>query len=381
MMLYLDHNATTPMAAEVKLAMEPFWCSDFGNASSVHRFGQRARQAIDLAREQLASLIAAPAEQIVFTSGGTEADNLALRGVFERGLADRLLISAVEHPAVAATAEALRQAGREVVVAPVDADGRVVLERLAELVDRRTLVSVMWANNDVGTIQPLEQIVALAHERGALVHSDAVQAVGKLAVDVNVVPVDLLSVSAHKLNGPKGVGALYYRRGLSLAPQLRGGAQERRLRAGTENVTAIVGFGAAAALAKSKLLAGEPAHWLNLRESLAAALEQRVGECWVNGAGASRLPNTLSIGFSGVEGAALLMNLDLKGIAVSVGSACSSGTAEPSRVLLAMGQSPRQAAAAVRISFGLGNTPEQLAEIVEAIAESIERLRSIEGAK
>lgn len=380
-MLYLDHNATTPMAAEVKLAMEPFWCSDFGNASSVHRFGQRARQAIDLAREQLASLIAAPAEQIVFTSGGTEADNLALRGVFERGLADRLLISAVEHPAVAATAEALRQAGREVVVAPVDADGRVVLERLAELVDRRTLVSVMWANNDVGTIQPLEQIVALAHERGALVHSDAVQAVGKLAVDVNVVPVDLLSVSAHKLNGPKGVGALYYRRGLSLAPQLRGGAQERRLRAGTENVTAIVGFGAAAALAKSKLLAGEPAHWLNLRESLAAALEQRVGECWVNGAGASRLPNTLSIGFSGVEGAALLMNLDLKGIAVSVGSACSSGTAEPSRVLLAMGQSPRQAAAAVRISFGLGNTPEQLAEIVEAIAESIERLRSIEGAK
>jgi cysteine desulfurase len=373
--IYLDHNATTPLAPEVREAMLPHLGALPGNASSVHWFGQRARRAVDRARQQVAALINADPQEIVFCSGGTEADNLALGGVLRlrRG---KLVISAIEHPAVLEAAQAQRRAGAEVELVPVDASARVDPDAVADAVDEATrLVSVMLANNDVGTIQPVQQIAERLRGQGALLHSDAVQAAGKIPIDVHQLGVDLLSLSAHKLYGPQGVGALYLRRGLELAPLLWGGGQERRRRAGTENVAGIVGFGAACELAAARQ-AEDRCRLTTLRDRLESQLLRTIADVRVNGDRDHRLPNTLNVAFAGVDGATLLINLDLAGIAVSVGSACASGKVGPSHVLKAMGLSDTQALSALRFSLGRGTRAAEIERVLAVLAECVPRLRA-----
>ena len=373
--IYLDHNATTPLAAGVREAMLPYLGEIFGNASSIHQRGQHARRGVDLARKQLATLIGCTAAEIVFTSGGTEADNLAIFGALGRDEArDRLVISAIEHPAILAAAERAAALGFDVRRVGVDGSGRVDLAQLSDALSERTaLVSIMFANNEVGTIQPIAEIAALAHAHGALMHSDAVQAVGKLPVDVSALGVDLLSISAHKIYGPQGVGALFVKRELELTPLLYGGEQEFRRRAGTENVMGIVGFGAAAAIARDR--GEEHAALGELRDRLERGLSAIVG-AQIFAAEAPRLANTCAAAFVDVEGTALLMNLDLLGISVSVGSACASGKIGASHVLLAMGFDEASALGAVRFSLGDQNSAQQIDRVIEAVAEIVDRLRA-----
>ena len=379
MRLYLDHNATTPVDPRVADAMNDAVRGCFGNASSVHAFGQTAKAALDDARTAVAELLGARPNDVIFTGSGTEADNLAIRGVAEAADRRHLVASAIEHEAVLNTLKALTKRGWTTTLLPVGSTGVVDPADLeAAVSDRTALVSVMHANNEIGTLQPIARLAGIAHRHGALFHTDAVQTAGKLPIDVTALGVDLLSISAHKFNGPKGVGALWIRRGKRLVAPTTGGRQERNRRAGTENVPAIVGFGVAAELARGKL-AAEAARLEALRDRLEAGMLERVADATVNGSGA-RVPNTTNISFRGVEAEALLIALDLEGIAVSTGSACSSGTLEPSHVLRAMGLTPRRAQSSIRFSLGLGNTEAEIERVLDVLPPLVAKLRALSRA-
>jgi cysteine desulfurase len=380
MRTYFDHNATTPVDPSVAAAMTEALIQDFGNASSVHHFGQRAKSRMDDARTAIGALIHAEPSEVVFTSGGTEADNFAIRGVaeaLEPTGRRHLVASAIEHEAVLNTFKALAKRGWTTTLLPVDSTGIVSPEALADcLTDKTALVSVMHANNELGTIQPIAELARLAHARGALFHTDAVQSVGKIPVDVRALGVDLLALSAHKFNGPKGAGALWIKRGTRVTAILTGGKHERNRRAGTENVPAIVGLGVAAQLAASKL-ATEPARLAALRDRLEREVLARVAGTAINGALEPRVSNTTNISFDGVEAESLLIALDLEGIAVSTGSACSSGTLEPSHVLRAMGLPTHRTQNSIRISLGAGNTDEEIDDLLAKLPKVVEKLRSL----
>ena len=374
--IYLDHNATTPLDPRVLEAMRPWLEGRFGNASSLHWFGPRARAGVEDARMQVAALLRASPAEIVFTSGGTEADNLALRGVAAAAAAPRrkILVSAVEHPAVLNVAKALAAQGFVTETVRVTAEGRLDEGDLRERLDDTTaLVSVMLANNETGVLQPVAEAAALARARGALVHCDAVQGVGKVEVDVSALGCDLLSLSGHKIYGPQGVGALYVRRGTSMQALLRGGAQERNRRAGTENVAGVVGLGAAAELAAA-LLHGERARLAALRDRLEARL-LAIPDARVNGGG-PRLPNTTNVSFGTTDAVPLLMALDLAGVAVSTGAACAAGAAEPSHVLLAMGLARDVVQASLRFSLGRQTTADEIDRAADAVGRAVERAKS-----
>jgi cysteine desulfurase len=379
MRVYLDHNATTPLAPAVMEAMAAALAGTFGNPSSVHRVGQQAKAAMDEARAAVAELIGADASEIVFTSGGTEADNLALRGLAEASDGPRhLVVSAIEHEAVLNTARALARRGWQVTYLPVDRAGYVQPEVLeAAMTPDTALVSVMHANNETGTLQPIAALADIAHRHGARFHTDAVQTVGKVGVDVGALGVDLLTLSAHKFHGPKGAGALWIRRGTRLVPTLTGGRQERNRRAGTENVPAIVGLGAAARLAGAKLAAGEGARLAALRDRLETGILERIPGTAVNGGPGPRVPNTTNVSFERVEAEALLIALDLEGIAVSTGAACSSGSLEPSHVLRAMGLPPHRVQSALRFSLGATTTEAEIDRVLDVLPGLVARLRQL----
>jgi cysteine desulfurase len=380
MRIYLDHNATTPpdpavVDVEARIARD-VW----GNASSVHYFGQRAKAVVDDARGQVAELIGADPSEIVFSAGGTESDNAAIRGAaeaLEPAGRRHLVTTAIEHEAVLNTMKALARRGWRVTYVPVDASGVVSADEVAAAIsDETALVSVMHANNEIGTVQPVAEIAATAHARGALVHTDAVQTVGKIAVDVGVLGVDLLSLSAHKFNGPKGVGALWVRRGVRLVPFVTGGRQERGRRAGTENVAGIAGLGVAAALARRKV-ATEGPRIARLRDRLERQILAGVAGSERNGAASPRVPNTTNISIDRVESESLLIGLDLEGIAVSSGSACSSGTLEPSHVLKAMGLPHARTLGSIRFSLGESNTEAEIDRVAAVLPGLVEKLRSL----
>jgi cysteine desulfurase len=378
--IYLDHNATTPVAPEVVDRMAVVLREEYGNASSVHHFGQRAKAAIDDARSAVAALLGADASEIVFTSGGTESDNFAIRGVAEALEAvkrQHLVTTSIEHEAVLNTFKALARRGWTTASVKVDQSGIVSADAVMEaLTDQTALVTVMHANNEIGTVQPVAEIARLAKARGVIVHTDAVQSAGKIPVDVKALGVDLLSISAHKIYGPKGVGALWIRRGLRLVPLMTGGKHERSRRAGTENVAGIVGFGVAAELARAKM-AAEATRLAALRDRLEDGILAAVSGTAINGSRAPRVPNTTNISFDRVEAESLLIALDLEGIAVSTGSACSSGTLEPSHVLKAMGFPPHRTQNSIRFSLGAANTDADVDRVIAVLPGVVEKLRSL----
>jgi cysteine desulfurase len=387
MRVYFDHNATSPVdpaVVEVMVRVLDSSNDEFGNPSSIHHFGQRAKSLLDDARTAVADLVRAEVSEVVFTSGGTESDNFAIRGVAEAlEITGRrhLIASAIEHEAVLNTFKALGRRGWTTTLLPVDTSGIVKPEALeAALTDQTALVSVMHANNEIGTVQPVADLARIAHARGALFHTDAVQSVGKMPVDVRALGADLLSLSAHKFNGPKGAGALWIKRGTRLTAILTGGKHERNRRAGTENVAAIAGLGAAATLASGKLTA-EAARLSALRDRLESEILARIPRTAVNGARDSRVPNTTNISFDGVEAESLLIALDLEGVAVSTGSACSSGTLEPSHVLRAMGFPTHRTQNSIRLSLGAGNTDEQVDYLLAKLPKVVEKLRTLTGAR
>ena len=380
MRIYADHNATTPVHPAVVEAMNRVLRDDFGNASSVHSFGQTAKADIDKARAAVAALIGGGPQEIVFTCGGTESDNLAIRGVAE-ALAEtdrrHLIASSIEHEAVLTTLKALTRRGWTTTLLPVGRTGVVDPASLeAVITDATALVSVMHANNEIGTVQPIAELAAIAHAHGAQFHTDAVQSVGRIPVAVGDLHVDLLSLSGHKFNAPKGVGALWVRRGLRLTATQTGGRQERNRRAGTENVPAIAGIGAAARLAAAGRGADGP-RLARLRDRLETGILSAVSGTVLNGSPELRVPNTTNISFDRVEAESLLIALDLEGIAVSTGSACSSGTLEPSHVLRAMGFPPHRTQNSIRFSLGLGNTVDEIDRIIQVLPSVVDKLRSL----
>jgi cysteine desulfurase len=378
--VYFDYNATTPLAPDVSAAVVRALDGVYGNASSVHHFGQQAKAAMDDARSAIARLINADPSEIVFTSGGTESDNFAIRGAAEALDASsrrHLIASAIEHEAVLNTFKALGRRGWRTTLLAVDQTGIVSPDRLREAIaDDTALVSVMHANNEIGTIQPIAELAEIAHARGALMHTDAVQSVGKIPVDVRALGVDLLSLSAHKFNGPKGAGVLWIKRGTRMQPTTTGGKHERNRRAGTENVPAIVGLGVAARLAQDKL-ANEAARVAALRDRLEDGILRAVPGTAVNGARDQRVPNTTNISFDRVEAESLLIALDLEGIAVSTGSACSSGTLEPSHVLRAMGLPTHRTQNSLRFSLGLFSTEAEVDRVIDVLPRLVEKLRGL----
>jgi cysteine desulfurase len=383
MRVYLDYNATTPVDPAVLDAMLPFLVENFGNAGSVHSAGQRARAAVDSARESVAALIGAKPGEIVFTSGGTEADNLALFGTVAASRKSRMQIitTAIEHHAILHSCEELARHGIDVTVVPVstarDSQGIVDPEEIRRALRPETiLISVMHANNELGTVQPIEEIGRIAAEAGVCFHCDAVQSAGKIPVDVNALGVDLLSISAHKICGPKGAGALYVRTGTKIAPRFYGGHAERDLRPGTENVPGIVGLGKAAELAR-KLLTEDSARISSLRDRLEVALIERIPAVRRNGDSTRRVPNTSNLEFPGAGGEALLIGLDLLGIECSTGAACSSGSTEPSHVLLASGLSYDEARSSLRFSLGRATTAREIEHAITVIPAVVERIRAL----
>jgi cysteine desulfurase len=376
---YFDHNATTPVAPEVLETLVSCLGQVYGNASSIHHFGQAAKQKLEAARRQVAALIHANPAEVVFTGGGTEADNLAVLGTVRASGHPHahLIVSAIEHPAVLAAAAQLEREGAAVTRLPVGADGTVRPEDVRRALRPETvLVSVMHANNELGAVQPIAEIARIAREAGVLLHADGVQALGKIEVDVNTLGVDLYSMSGHKLYAPKGVGALYVRKGTKLAPTAFGGHHERDRRPGTENVPGIAAFGAAAELA-GRTLAAESERLAALRDRLEASVLDRISGTGINGAGAHRTPNTSNIYFDGIDGEAMVIALDLRGFAVSTGSACSSGAITPSHVLTALGLSADRARSSLRFSLGRSTTAEQVDSLVDALAASVTHLRRI----
>jgi cysteine desulfurase len=376
-MIYADYNATTPVDPEVRAAMVCALEASFGNASSLHSAGQEARRLVERARAQAAALVGAQPDEILFTSGGTEADNLAVLGVAQATSLAKggIVTSSIEHQAVLAPCKHLQEGGRPVTFLPVDADGHLEIAALADAVKSGVaLFSIMLANNETGVIQPLAEVVKAAASCGAVVHTDAVQAVGKMSVDAKALGVSLLSFSSHKIHGPKGAGALYVRRNCPLAPLLHGGRQERSLRPGTENVPAIVGFGKACELAGARLAADSRRLTL-LRDRFEAQILARIAGTRVNGRRETRLPNTSNIAFGDLDGEAITINLDMLGMAASNGAACSAVDHSPSHVLLAMGQGESVARSAVRFSFGRDNTDEDIDRAVERVVQAVNLLR------
>lgn len=377
--VYLDNNATTSLAPEVLEAMLPFYREEFGNPSSIHAFGRGVRVAIDEAREAVAHLLGAEPGEIVFTSGGTEADNFAIKGIAyacqESGR--HIITSTIEHPAVLNTCQYLEERGFRVTYLPVDGQGLVDPEDLRKAIDRETiLITIMHANNETGALQPIRAIGEIAQERGICFHTDAVQSVGKFPFQVKELGVDLLSLSAHKIHGPKGVGALYLKKGTRLHPLLHGGHHEHGWRAGTENAAGIAGLGMACRLA-AQGLSEEAQRLTALRNRLEQGIQERIPQVRLNGHPTQRLPNTLNCSFWGVEGESLLISLDLEGIAVSTGSACASGSIQASHVLLAMGIPEEVCRSSLRISLGRYNTQEEIDGTLEALTRIVDRLRKI----
>ena len=380
--IYLDHNATTPVDKAVLEAMLPLYRKTFGNPSSAHSQGRAARVHLDEAREQVAALIGAHPAEILFTSGGTESDNLAITGT-ARALKDKgthIITSRVEHPAVLNTCEELQKEGFTLDYVPVDAHGRFDCAALAEMItDDTILITLQHGNSEVGTLQSIAEIGKLARDGGVLFHTDAVQTVGKIELDTESLPVDLLSLSAHKMYGPKGVGALYIRRGVPpLAPLISGGGQEKKRRGGTENVPGIVGLGKAAQIAQTRL-ESDRSHLTQLRKGLRQQIETLIPGVRFYGHPEMCLPNTLYLGFDGVEGQTLMIRLDLEGISVSTGTACSSGSVLPSEVLGAMGVQESHMVQTIRISLGRGNRPEEMERVASALERSVMDIRSKTG--
>ena len=380
---YFDHNATTPVAPEVLETMVSCLGQVYGNASSIHHFGQAAKQKLEAARRQVASLIHCHPTDVVFTGGGTEADNLAVLGVLHatNGAASprpaHVITSSIEHPAVLAACDQLEREGASVTRLPVNAGGIVNPDDVRHALRHETaLVSVMHANNELGTLQPIAEIARITREAGALLHVDGVQALGKIPVDMEALGVDLYSMSGHKLYAPKGVGALYVRKGTRLAATTFGGHHERDRRAGTENVPGIVAFGAAADLA-ARSLSGESERLSALRDRFENAVLNRISGSGINGARWNRTPNTSNLYFDGIDGEALVIALDLRGFAVSTGSACSSGAITPSHVLTALGLSADRARSSLRFSLGRSNTAEQVDALADALEASVAHLRRI----
>ncbi len=374
--VYLDNNATTPMLPAVFEAMQAYFGEHFGNASSIHHHGQETRAAVERARESVAALLGCKASELVFTSGGTEADNLAIFGLTEPG--DHVISSTIEHHAVLNSCKHLEASGVEVTYVPVDGRGLVDPGDVRRALRPNTrLISIMMANNETGVLQPVEEIGKVAAEADVYFHTDAVQAAGKVAIDVKSLGCDLLSISGHKMNAPQGVGALYVRKGTSLRPMLHGGSHERSRRAGTENVPGIVALGKAADLAREAHARGDLEQMSRLRDRLEQSILNEVEACGVNGQGAPRVPNTSSIYFDCTEGEALVIALDLKGLAVSTGAACSSGAIEPSHVLTAMGMPPERARGSLRFSLGKQNSAEDIEFALSLIPHTVARLREL----
>lgn len=382
MRIYLDNSATTRVKEEVFEAMRPYFLTQFGNASSIHTFGQECKAALEDSREQVARLIGAEPKEIVFTSGGTESDNTSLRGIasHHRLRGNHIITSAIEHPAVLKTCRQLESEGFRVSVLPVSEEGLVDIEAVREAITAETiLISIMHANNEIGTIQPIGKIAELARQHKIVFHADAVQSTGKIPVDVKALGVDLLSISAHKIHGPKGVGALYVRRGVKFLPLMFGGSHERSRRAGTESIPLIVGLAKACELAAQNLprMEGEVRR---LRDRLEEGLLRSIANVQVNGSRQHRLPNISNLNFDFVEGEGLLISLDFLGIAVSTGSACSSGSLEPSHVLTAIGRKSDRAHGSLRFSLSVETTQEEIQKTLEALPPIVERLRSISPA-
>jgi len=377
--VYLDHNATTPTHPEVVKAILPYFKEVFGNASSVHQFGQQARKAIDEAREKIANFIGASPKEIVFTSGGTEANNFALKGVVyaNERKGKHIITSSMEHHAVLNPCKYLEKKGFKVTYLPVDKYGLVDPEEVRRAITKETiLISIVHANNEVGTIEPVTEIGKIAKEIGIYFHTDAVQTVGKIPVNVNELNIDLLSLSGHKIYGPKGIGVLYIRKGTRIQPLIQGGHHEKNRRAGTENVPAIVGLGKAIEIAKATM-EKESMRLTNLRNKLCSGIGEKIDYVRLNGHPGKRLPNTLNMSFEFVEGESMILNLDLKGIAVSTGSACTSGSLEPSHVLKAMRVDAAVAQGSIRFSLGKDNTEEDIDYVLEVLPEIVSRLRAM----
>ena len=377
--VYLDHSATTPIREQVLQAMLPYFSEISGNASSLHMFGQRAKRALEESRRAVAGILDADPQEIIFTSGGTESDNLALKGAARAGRArgQHLITAAFEHHAILHTCRALEDEGFDVTYLPIDGQGIVDLDALKESIREDTLlVSVMLANNEVGTIQPLAEIASIARSRGVLVHTDAVQAVGKMPVNVAELGVDLLSLTAHKFYGPKGAGVLYVRQGTPINPLLHGGHQGRGMRPGTDNVAGVVGLAAALRLVCQEMDV-EVKRLAGLRDRLEAGIHERLGKVYLNGHPVLRLPHILNVSFAGVDGEALLLALDMRGIAVSTGSACTAGATDPSHVLLSMGVDPALAQGSLRFSLGHANDDADIDYVLDVLVESVCRLREI----
>jgi cysteine desulfurase len=374
--VYLDNNATTPVLPAVFEAMQPYFVERFGNASSIHHHGQETRAAVERARESVAALLGCRPSEVVFTGGGTEADNLAIFGVTKGG--QHVISSTIEHHAVLNSCKHLEDSGCDVTYVEVDSQGLVDPDdvRRALRPDTR-LITIMTANNETGVLQPVEEIGKVAAEADVYFHTDAVQAAGKVAIDVNRIGCDLLSISGHKMNAPQGVGALYVRKGTSLRPMLYGGSHERSRRAGTENVPAIVALGKASEIAREAIARGDLETTSQMRDGLEQTILREVESAGVNGQGAPRVPNTSSIYFDCIEGEALVIALDLKGLAVSTGAACSSGAIEPSHVLTAMGMPPQRARGSLRFSLGKRNTPEDIEFALSLIPPTVSRLREL----
>jgi cysteine desulfurase len=372
--IYLDANATTPLLPEVLEAMRPFLVGQFGNASSIHQEGQLARSAVEQARASVSRLLGCRPSEVVFTSGGTESDNLAVFGSAKTG--DHVVSSSVEHHAVLHAVERLADRGVEVTVVPVDGEGVVSAEDVRRALRPNTrLVSVMMANNETGVLQPVEEIGRITREAGVRFHVDAVQAAGKVAIDVEAIGCDLLSISGHKMHGPQGTGALFVRRRTRLEPLFAGGAHERQRRAGTENVAGIVGLGKAAECAMEALRGGAAERMRELRDRLETGLRESASG--VNGGRTARVPNTSNVWFASLDGEALVIGLDLKGLAVSSGAACSSGASEPSHVLQAMGLPIERARASLRFSLHRQTTVEEIDRAIELVSTQVARLREL----
>jgi len=377
--IYLDHAATTPTRPEVVKAMLPHFTNAFGNPSSIYSYGQEARRAVEETRTQVAKLIGARSEEIIFTSGGTEADNFALKGVAyaNEPKGNHIITTSIEHHAVLEVCKFLGRRGLKITYLPVDEYGLVDPDDVRKAITAKTiLISVMHANNEVGTIEPVAEIGKIAREAGIYFHSDAVQTVGHIPVNVAELKVDLLAISGHKLYGPKGVGALYVRKGSKLSPLMQGGEQEKRRRAGTENVPAIVGLGKAVELAGQEM-GKETERLIHLRDKLIKGLGEKIDHIRLNGHPKKRLPNNVNVSVYFVEGESLLLNLDLEGICASTGSACSSASLEPSHVLLALGLPPEQAHGSLRFTLGQENTEADIERVLKVLPGIVARLRAM----
>lgn len=377
--VYLDHSATTPVDPEAVKEMLPFFTERFGNASSLHGFGREAKSAIEIARNQVAQLIGASPDEIIFTAGGTESDNIAIKGAALKNKAkgNHVITTRIEHPAVLQTFRWLEKQGFAATYLPVQNDGLVSLDAFRSAVtDKTILVSVMHANNEIGTIQPIEEIGRICREKGIIFHTDAVQSVGKIPVEVKKMNVDLLSLSSHKIYGPKGVGALYVRKGVTLEPIIHGGGHEKGLRSSTENVPGIVGLGKACELAKARM-EQDGARLKGMRDRIIKTVLSTIEESYLNGNAEKRLPHNAHFRFTGIEGESLLLKLDDKGIAVSTGSACSSKSLEPSHVLTGMGLNPVDSHGSLRVTLGRENTEEEVDYFLQALPEVVKELRAM----